>query len=113
MLDAYRDDYNTYRPHEAIGQRLPAEIYRPGTPLLLPALDELDPADDYPPQALIRRVDPHGRIRYRGDTLTINRRWAGVPVGLVHDGAKLHIFYGKAEIETLLVPHLNGAARPR
>jgi transposase InsO family protein len=113
VLDAYRDDYNTYRPHEAIGQRLPAEIYRPGTPLLLPALDELDPADDYPPQALIRRVDPHGRIRYRGHTLTINRRWAGVPVGLVHDGAKLHIFYGKAEIETLLVPHLNGAARPR
>jgi transposase InsO family protein len=113
VLDGYRDDYNTYRPHEAIGLRLPAEVYRPGTPLLLPALDELDPAGDYPPQALIRRVDPHGRIRYRGHTLTINRRWAGVPVGLVHDGAKMHIFYGQAEIETLLVPHLNGATRPR
>lgn len=113
VLDAYREDYNTYRPHEAIGLRLPVEVYRPGTPLLLPAFDELDPAEDYPPQALIRRVDPHGRIRYRGHTVTINRRWAGVPVGLIHRGAKLHIFYGAAEIETLLVPHLNDATPRR
>jgi transposase InsO family protein len=113
VLDAYRDDYNNVRPHEAIGQRLPAELYQPGTPLQLPALNELDPAEDYPPQALIRRVDPHGRIRYRGHTLTINRRWAGVPVGLIHRGAQLHIYYGTAEIETLLMPHPSGATRPR
>jgi transposase InsO family protein len=113
VLDAYRDDYNTYRPHEAIGQRLPVEVYQPGTPLLLPGFDELDPATDYPPQALIRRVDPHGRIRFHGHTLTINRRWAGVPVGLLHHGAKLRIFYGAAEIETLLVPQLNDATRRR
>lgn len=113
VLDAYRDDYNTYRPHEAIGQRLPAQLYQPGAALLLPAFDELDPAEDYPPGAVIRRVDPHGRIRYQGHTLTINRRWAGVPVGLVHTGAKLHTFYGTAEIETLLVPHLTAATPPR
>ena len=29
LLDAYRHDYNHHRPHEAIGQAFPADVYTP------------------------------------------------------------------------------------
>ena len=50
LLDAYRDDYNHHRPHEAIGQRYPAEAYQPDTGIDLPAI-ELAPADPTPQAA--------------------------------------------------------------
>ena len=81
VIHAYRADYDTVRPHEALGQLTPAEVYLPGTPLQLPPID-LEPADPYPAGALRRHIDPQGRIRYGHHTLTVERRWADLPVGL-------------------------------
>src|SRR5690606_11235330 len=63
VLDTYRHDYNHVRPHEALGQATPASVYQPGEPVELPT-GEFEPADAYPPGALMRRIDPQGRIRY-------------------------------------------------
>jgi transposase InsO family protein len=107
VIDAYRADYDTVRPHEALGQRTPAEVYLPGTPVELPPID-LEPADPYPAGALRRHIDPHGRIRYGHHTLTVERRWADLPVALLRQHGRLHVFYGSAEIATLIVgdmPH--------
>lgn len=107
VLDAYRQHYNQVRPHEALGQRTPASVYQPGQPLQLPPIN-LEPADAYPPGATMRHVDPRGRIRYGTHTLTIDIRWADLPVGLIRAHGRLHIFYGSAEIATLVVgdmPH--------
>ncbi|WP_375482308.1 IS481 family transposase [uncultured Jatrophihabitans sp.] len=38
VLTAYRHDYNTARPHEAIEQRFPADVYRPEPGVDLPAI---------------------------------------------------------------------------
>lgn len=50
-------------------------------------------------------VEGCGRaLRYGNHTLAIDRRWAGITVGLVRTGARLAILYGTAEIDTLIVP---------
>jgi transposase InsO family protein len=109
VLDAYRHDYNHVRPHEALGQRTPASVYQPGQPLELPPID-LEPADAYPPGAILRYIDNRGRLRYGGWTFTLERRWDELTVGLVRDHQWLHVFYGSAELARFNVgdmPHPN------
>jgi transposase InsO family protein len=107
VLDAYCADYNTYRPHEGIGQAVPADRYRPGTPVLLP-VEEDGPADPFPPGALLRKVNNRGVISYAHRELRVGTRWSGRTVGLIREHNRLHVYYGHSEIETFLVsgvPH--------
>jgi transposase InsO family protein len=109
VLDAYRHDYNHVRPHEALGQQPPARIYQPGQPLQLPPI-ELEPADAYPPGAIRRHIDQRGRLTYGARTFWVEQRWAELPVGLVRNHHRLHVFYGSAEITSFEVgdmPHPN------
>lgn len=109
VLNAYRQDYNDVRPHEALGQRTPASVYQPGQPLQLPPI-ELEPADAYPPGAIRRHIDERGRLTYGGKTFWVDQRWAELPVGLVRAGHRLDVFYGSAEITSFEVgdmPHPN------
>lgn len=105
LIDAYRADYNTARPHEAIGQAFPAEIYIPGPGIDLPAT-ELAPADPYPPGCLMRRVRPGGTFRYGTALLTLDARWAGIHIGLIRQHGRLLAYYGAALIDTLIIGDL-------
>ena len=105
LLDAYRHDYNTVRPHEAIGQHLPVELYQPGQPVDLPAA-ELAPADPYPPGCLKRLVHQRGGVIYAGTRLPLDQRWSGITVGLIRRGAHLEIYYGAALISTFIISDL-------
>lgn len=101
-LDAYRTDYNTHRPHEAIGQRTPAEVYRPGAGMQLPAV-ELDPADSYPDGCQLRHVKDDGSVSWNDRRRHLGERWAGAQVGLIRRRGRLHVYYGSAEIAVILV----------
>jgi len=111
LLEAYRTDYNTARPHEAIGQHFPAEIYQPELGIDLPAI-ELAPADPYPEGCLKRRVNRSGAIRYAHTDFPLDRRWAGITVGLLRDHGRLQIYYGAALIDTLSIG-VHPAPQPR
>lgn len=102
LLDTYRTDYNTARPHEAIGQKVPAELYQPGTPLELPVV-ELAPADNYPEGCLRRRIGHDGQLRWSRRSFYLDRRWVGVEVGLIRHHGQLRVYYGQALIDTLIV----------
>jgi transposase InsO family protein len=102
LLDAYRHDYNHARPHEAIGQAFPAEIYVPDSGIDLPAI-ELAPADPYPPGCRKRKVNPTGMFRYGGTQLHLDQRWAGTEIGLTRDHNRLSVYYGAALIDTINV----------
>jgi transposase InsO family protein len=107
VLDAYRTDYNTMRPHEALGQRTPADVYQPGEAVLLPPID-VAPADTYPTGALMRQVSSDGILRYGSTRFRLQPRWADLPVGVIRDHARLKIYYGQANIVTLIIgdiPH--------
>lgn len=97
-----RLDYNTARPHEAIGQHYPAEIYLPDQAIELPAI-ELAPADPYPDDCLKRQVGTGGRLHYANTRLKIDSRWDGITVGLIRDHGRLEIYYGAALIDTLSI----------
>jgi putative transposase len=62
-FDAFRQDYNHQRPHEALDQLPPAALYQP-SPRKLP---DQPPEPDYPPQAAVRRVRSNGEIKWRGE----------------------------------------------
>jgi transposase InsO family protein len=102
LIESYRQDYNTVRPHEAIGQRTPAEVYQPGTGLELPTV-ELAPADPYPAGCLRRRVGATGRLTWNHRSFYIDHRWAGIDVGLLRHHGQLRVYYGSAIIDTFVV----------
>jgi transposase InsO family protein len=101
-LENYRHDYNTARPHEAIGQQFPAELYQHGEGIDLPAI-ELAPADAYPDGCLKRRVDGGGRVIYSRTAFPLDKRWAGITVGLLRDHGRLEVYYGAALIDTISI----------
>jgi hypothetical protein len=72
--------YNQVRPHEALAQRPPAEIYRPQpSPPRVIALS-------YPNDWLVRRVRSNGEIKWQGRKRFIGEAFVGYPIGLKRHG---------------------------
>jgi transposase InsO family protein len=75
-FDHFRAEYNTERPHEALGLCPPARCYTPSPrpwPRRLPRLD-------YPPQVEIRRVSSAGCVKWKGDAVWLTSVLAGQDV---------------------------------
>ena len=77
QFDAFRREYNAERPHEALGQATPASVHVP-SPRLFP---ERLPAVEYPGAEAVRRVRPHGALRWHGEEVYLTEALAGQPVG--------------------------------
>jgi transposase InsO family protein len=58
-FDAFRQEFNELRPHEALHMQRPAQLYRPSTRAMPRCLETYD----YPPHFLVRRVSRDGTIR--------------------------------------------------
>jgi transposase InsO family protein len=85
-FDAFRRDYNEIRPHEALGQKPPASLWR-ASPRPLP---RRLPEPDYESAAAVRRVRSNGEIRWGGHLVFVSTALAGdfvaleqTPVGAV------------------------------
>jgi hypothetical protein len=70
--------YNQLRPHEALGQKVPADFYRPSARRLPRQLK----VPCYPPEWKVRRVHNRGQIKWRGRQRFIGRAFVGELVGL-------------------------------
>lgn len=77
-FDAFRRHYNEERPHEALGQRPPADLYAP-SPRAMPDRVE-DPWYDADHEA--RRVRSRGEIKWRGEYAFVSEALVGELVGL-------------------------------
>jgi len=75
---AYRQRYNTERPHDALGGHPPVSRYRPSVRALPPELPSLE----YAGHMQVRRVRDGGTLTFGGQTWYIGRAFAGLPVGL-------------------------------
>jgi transposase InsO family protein len=88
-FDAFRQEYNQERPHEALGQKPPASVYQPANRDFPERLRE----PEYPDEWLVRAVRQNGEIKWKGKKIYLNPALSGQPVGLepVDDGVwRLH-----------------------
>ena len=77
-FDLWRSEYNTERPHEAIGMAFPAEIYQPSPRKYAGTPEELD----YGGRATRSVNKRTGTIRFEGDRIPISTTLGGWNVGL-------------------------------
>ena len=78
-FDAYRQIYNTERPHEALGMQVPAERYRPSARPWPSRLPEME----YPTGAVVRKVQRMGCIYFRGQVFRcVQKAYRGERVAL-------------------------------
>lgn len=77
-FDRFRQEYNYERPHEALGQKVPADLYS-RSPREYPGRM---PEVAYPAGVAVRRVRSKGHIRWRGALLFVSEALSGEPVGL-------------------------------
>ena len=78
MLDRWRTDFNEIRPHEALDNRKPAEIYTPSER----QYREPRGAVEYPSDHVIRRVRQNGSIRWHCKLLFVSGALVGESLGL-------------------------------
>jgi hypothetical protein len=102
-LEVWRREHNEVRPHEALGGRRPAELYR-RSPRALP---KDRPELGYGPGYLARSVTPAGTISYQGHQLFISSALAGWHVGLRPQGENAvevwfsHLLVGTINLQTM------------
>ena len=81
QIDRFRDFrriYNNERPHEALGQKPPAYVYRPSSR----RYDGILRSPDYDEGIAVRRVRHCGVIKWRGREIFVSSALKGEPVGL-------------------------------
>lgn len=77
-FDDWRQLYNHERPHEALGDAVPASRYQPSER----SYPERLPAVEYPAADHVRKVQENGRVEFRGYRLHVPRGFRGLPVAL-------------------------------
>lgn len=88
-FDTYRIEYNTLRPHEALGLTTPAQVYRP-SPHPFPSRPE---PLAYPAHFHQRRVTPAGLIWWHQEDVYVSQSFAGCTVGLDPVSSTQHDVY--------------------
>jgi transposase InsO family protein len=97
--------YNQERPHEALGGRTPAQVYRPSHRACPPTLPPLV----YPRRWPLRRVRNRGHIKWRGRLRFIGRAFVGQTVSLQPLSPTVQAVYcGKLLIGHLHEPDASG-----
>ena len=77
-FEAFRQDYNHERPHQALGQLAPCDFYTPSARVLPRRL----PEPEYPVHLKVRKVRSNGEIKLAGSLVQISSALAGEGVGL-------------------------------
>jgi hypothetical protein len=98
-FDAFRALYNHERPHQALGDAVPASRYAPSPRAFPAALPEIV----YGPDDQVRRVRDQGAIGFRGRSWFISRGLIGLPVAVrptTTDGV-FQVVFCQREVATL------------
>src|ERR1700674_471059 len=97
-LELWREEFNRERPHEALGMRCPAELYRDSSRRYSAAEVQLS----YPGMAT-RLVDKNGKLSWKDQKIFLTSSLAGWQVGLQRsEKGQLEIWFGR-----LLLGHLD------
>jgi putative transposase len=110
-FDRFRRIYNDERPHDALGGKVPADVYSPA-PRAMPAFV---PDLEYPAHFEERRIHTDGNMKWNGAKIYISQALANETVGLeeISDGTYV-VHLGAVELGRIRadLPHL-GLIRPK
>jgi putative transposase len=97
-FDEFRAEFNQQRPHEALGQAVPAAVYTT-VPRSYPAKLE-DPA--YASNFELRRVRSNGEIKWQGELIFIAQPLVGEVIGLQEDGdGNATVYFGPVKLGSI------------
>src|SRR5262245_1938901 len=98
-FNAFREEYNHLRPHEALNLETPASVYQPSP---RPFPQKLLPLE-YPAHFETRYVSFNGGIRWNGDWVNVSITCAGEYVGLeeIDDGI-WNVYFGPVKLGRLI-----------
>lgn len=105
-FDRWRKEFNRERPHEALGMRMPADVYRPSAR----RLDERIKPRLYSLDAEIKRVNSAGFISLNGGSGYVGESFIGVDVELKRSENSDLILVKYANVK---LGHLDTSAKPR
>lgn len=98
-FDRFRQEFNHERPHEALEQRMPAELYQP-SPRPMPS--KLPPLE-YPDRYEVRYVSANGGIRWNKQWINVSSTCIGEYVGLEEtDDGIWNVYFGALKLGRLL-----------
>src|SRR5260370_22598113 len=90
-MELWREEFNRERPHEALGMRCPAELYRDSNRPYRAAEVQLS----YPGMAT-RLVDKNGKLSWKDKKVFLTGSLAGWQVGLQRsEKGQLEIWFGR------------------
>jgi hypothetical protein len=78
VLDVWRQTFNEQRPHEALGMRVPRDVYHVSPRKYDPTAVELT----YPPGYLVRQVRRRGQVAVAGRSVLVSSALGGHQIGL-------------------------------
>jgi transposase InsO family protein len=96
-LDAYRWEHNHVRPHEALGMRTPATVWRPSPR----RYDPQPPRWEYPQGTWVLKVDCQGKIEIQGQKWKVSKALSGEWVQIVPVEQRMMVFYCTTVIREL------------
>lgn len=107
-FDRWMKEFNEDRPHEALGMRRPAEIYKPSSRSYPKRISGFG----YPPEFEVRRVRSNGQIVWNQRQRAIGRAFRGVQIGLERiDNDQIRVHAGEMLLGTLATDG-SGPLRP-
>jgi transposase InsO family protein len=102
-FNSFRDEFNTLRPHEAIGLETPATLFRASPrpfPTPIPPLE-------YPAHYETRYVSYNGGIRWKSQWVNVSITCAGEYVGFEEvDNEIWNVYFGPLKLGRLLEKHM-------
>jgi len=109
-LDQWRRYFNTERPHEAMGQQVPAKYYEASERRYPARLREVH----YPVGWLVRRVRSNGQIKWQGRLRFIGEAFVGQLLGLKEiESGRHEVYFMERCLGALHKPSANfGGLRP-
>jgi transposase InsO family protein len=97
-FDHFRAQFNHERPHEALGQVVPAAVYTSSLRPYPARLEDPSYANDFE----LRRVRSNGEIKWQGELIFIAQPLAGEVIGLHEaDDGNAVVYFGPAQLGSI------------
>jgi transposase InsO family protein len=107
-LDEFREEYNTIRPHEALGMKTPACCWKPSLRSY-----QAEPSEwEYPSPMEVLRLNDKGEVKWQGRRWTISAALRGQLVGLDFIAERALVYFCKTPLRELDPGSANSAILP-